>query len=505
MPPQTQPQLANAQTPQLVTPTPTFQLDVPNTIPSTALNQSLTYNDVLARRNRSEKQQQNSQLLNQAYTELFSRIQQPAQATPFSNPEQFLNRLLLNQPTEIQTQLDTARQNQANAIGGFADTYDQARTDAREQFDVTGLTAELGETRNRIAERTKQFREDLRAFEVNAEQRGVSREFVDAERRKLQADATAELADLSIIEAAQTGNLQLANDQVDDVLEELRIGFELENQSIEAEIKRLEAIDTREASNRAEQLQIALGERERNIQVQLENEREKRQYMVDAAANGADQGTLQAIRNAATPGEAAVLAGPWVGRLQRMQAEASIANIYDQIASRRTALREQQQAAQTEEEKKQAQKEADTESALEISALANELANSSGLGAAVGFGFGKSVRGRIPFVSGDAIEGTDRADFEATAERLANLLTLDNLDLMSGVLSETDIRILETAGSNLRNFNQSEDQYRQEIGRIQSVMQRTINNNGLTPEQAQFYGIFDAGDTDVINSIWSSL
>jgi len=178
------------------------------------------------------------------------------------------------------------------------------------------------------------------------------------------------------------------------------------------------------------------------------------------------------------------------------------ANIFDQISSRKVAAREKANTATEAGQETADKRVADTEQALELKGLASQLLNESGLSAAVGVGFKKTVVGALPFVSGDAIAGSARADFEATAERVANLLTLDNLDLMSGVLSETDIKILETAGSNLRNFDQSEEQYKEEINRIIDVMDRTIGNNGITEEQASFYGVADADDLAEINSIF---
>lgn len=190
--------------------------------------------------------------------------------------------------------------------------------------------------------------------------------------------------------------------------------------------------------------------------------------------------------------------------LDRTTKQLQQANIRSQIGDRQARLEMAQETLRQQTAQSAGTPEviaAETEQALQVRELANELLSEAGLGAAVGFGFGKSVRGSIPFVGEAAISGTARADFEAKAERLANLLTLDNLDLMSGVLSETDIKILESAGSNLKNFTQSEDQYLEEVNRVISVMERNIANNGITTEQAVFYGLVDdeeAGELDLI-------
>jgi hypothetical protein len=170
-------------------------------------------------------------------------------------------------------------------------------------------------------------------------------------------------------------------------------------------------------------------------------------------------------------------------------------------------------------------KEAETEKALALFSQVSKVANMPGKSSAVGFGVKKNVFtrtaagaatgagvgaaagapfagvGAIPgaiggavlggvsgfFAGPEALEGSNRADFEAQAERLANLLTVDNLDLMKGVLSETDIKILESAGSVLGNFDVSEKEYDEELQRIKEVSERNYKKLGITDEQAQFW------------------
>jgi hypothetical protein len=67
------------------------------------------------------------------------------------------------------------------------------------------------------------------------------------------------------------------------------------------------------------------------------------------------------------------------------------------------------------------------------------LSNLDGVRAAVG-GFDES------FLSPTFFDST--RDAEASLDDLRNLLTVDNLGLMSGVLSESDIKILQSVGSN---------------------------------------------------------
>lgn len=262
-------------------------------------------------------------------------------------------------------------------------------------------------------------------------------------------------------------------------------------------------------------------------------EQEKRRYEAELATiQEVKDNVANAMVNGATQAEIAQLTSDTLGDAEKIALAQSItargagemrdlsirqaqsglatdaaqrANIYDQINARQTALREAAQNATTEQEAQQKQKEADADQALSIKTLATELLEEEGFKAAIGVGFKKTVVGSIPFVSGDAISGTARADFEAKASRLGNLLTIDNLKLMSGVLTDKDIEILASAGSNLGNFDISEEAYTEEINRIVGVMDRTINNNGITPEQATFWGVLDENDVGTFNSLWETL
>jgi hypothetical protein len=305
---------------ETVTPPSGIRVDVPRTIPSTTLQSDQTFGDVFARRNEMEQEQMGRQQFETDFGNLMGRIQSPIGATPFANPQQFIEQTLLRRPSETETALDQARLGQARNTRQVAGQLEETRTEAEQRFGLPDLQTNLAETRTRIAERTNTLRQTLRDFETNAERRGVARPFVEAEKQQVQAEAAAELADLAIIESAQLGNLQMAREDIDRAVNAKIQAFELENAAIEQEISRLEGIDTREAENRKVQLEVALGERKRLIDQSVADERQKLEFLSEAAANGADQGTLDAIRRAASPSEAGLLAGPFIGRLQRMQA-----------------------------------------------------------------------------------------------------------------------------------------------------------------------------------------
>lgn len=100
-----------------------------------------------------------------------------------------------------------------------------------------------------------------------------------------------------------------------------------------------------------------------------------------------------------------------------------------------------------------------------------------------------TVVGAAPSLSQDVV------DTEAKVTRVIDLLTLANLGKMSGVLSETDIKILANAGSILKNRRISPSLAEQELSRVEKVMSKyeALMNPGATD------GVPDGVDPDLWN------
>lgn len=87
------------------------------------------------------------------------------------------------------------------------------------------------------------------------------------------------------------------------------------------------------------------------------------------------------------------------------------------------------------------------------------------------------------------IPGGGVADLEAKVEQFRNQLTLENLDKMSGVLTDRDIQVLASAASGLET-SMSPDAFKRQLNKIKSTLNRGINKNksklkGIAPEKAQ--------------------
>lgn len=84
------------------------------------------------------------------------------------------------------------------------------------------------------------------------------------------------------------------------------------------------------------------------------------------------------------------------------------------------------------------------------------------------------------------IPGGGVADLEAKVEQFRNQLTLENLDKMTGVLTDRDIQVLASAASGLET-NMSEKAFKAQLNKIKTTLNRGINKNKsklrtITPE-----------------------
>lgn len=113
-------------------------------------------------------------------------------------------------------------------------------------------------------------------------------------------------------------------------------------------------------------------------------------------------------------------------------------------------------------ESKQDFEQAKKKNNLTLDAI-NTVLNHPSLNAAVGFQLGTSM-----------IPGTKAADFVSFYDNLKSLLTVENLGLMSGVLSETDVKILSQAASSLSR-SQSEEAFKKELNKLKYSMTK-VNN-----------------------------
>ena len=264
---------------------------------------------------------------------------------------------------------------------------------------------------------------------------------------------------------------------------------QLKSQNLIAQIDRLQG----QVDDQTAQL---LETDKRKYEQDLAKVKEMKTAIAEAMVSGASQQEIALMQDAETSDdEKLALAQQVVARqagedrnmaiedraLSRQQQQAQIDNIYSQISERNQKATDALTSGSVEGTEAKNQK---TEKALSVVTMAQELLNHPGLNNAVGPNF--LARPASPFGA--------QADFEAKAEQLKNLLTLDNLNLMSGVLTDKDIEILSGAASRLGRMDVTQASYKEAVRDVIDTAQRAINTNGISAEQAQFYFGMDATD-----------
>lgn len=379
------------------------------------------------------------------------------------------------QPSQLQQTLQSIL-----GIGNQLETRGARSLEIQQQEGVFDKKARAKQLENEILSRSQAYEKQIREAQKNPE--GKSWGAMEAGINDLRRQSAQELADLSIA-------YKIASDDYTGAWEMAQVKIDAEFEPLQ---QRLETLKT--------YYQLAQDDMTESEKMQAQQKIREQESTLDFERTKQLKAYEQQIRQSDPLYQAQVRAQ-----------EASIANIYDQISDRRNAQREAILKATTEAEKKQAEIIGKTDQVLEIKALASSLLNEtgnklgSGGGGAVGAGFKKSFLNLIPFVSGDAMRGTSRADWESKASRLGDMLTLDNLKLMSGPLTDNDIKILANAGSTIKNLDQSESSYVEEVKRIIAGVDRVLAKNGITEEQAIYWNILPEDDITTINSLWSKL
>lgn len=112
---------------------------------------------------------------------------------------------------------------------------------------------------------------------------------------------------------------------------------------------------------------------------------------------------------------------------------------------------------------------AKAQTANEIITLAKEIMNDKALSASVG-----PYSSRLP--SWKTLTG-ETADFAAKAQRLQSLLTLGNLGVLKGAISDKDMEVLQSAASSLKP-GMTEQAYKTELQRIIDTTSKGLSNAG---------------------------
>lgn len=189
--------------------------------------------------------------------------------------------------------------------------------------------------------------------------------------------------------------------------------------------------------------------------------------------------------------------------LDRAYKNAQIANVYDSISARQDAnnLRLAELAAQTNKDAQAIQEEKSlaTEKALSIQSLAEKIKLHPALSTAIG-PISSTGAGAVSLAG----IGGGRAEVNALIDQLAGQLTLDNTKFLKGAMSDRDIELITAAASRLKAKGVSESSYNEALNDIIKTSSRSVQQNGLTTEQATFYGYLDENEATVVDNMFGT-
>ena len=303
----------------------------------------------------------------------------------------------------------------------------------------------------------------------------------------LRNNAIQSLSTASLLEASR-GNITLAQDLVDRSVAQK---YDPIRERINAATKNLELIlkdprTTLQDKKRAEAQKAIQDQKAQELAKQVATEKEKHTALLEYAGI-ADSQTLREMQNApdavavfqialqkglVTPEQARAKLDEAKTRadIERIRADTSLTN-----AQRAKILAETVPVDAVDTKKVLQQNEALT--------LAKELLKPDALGKSRAVG--ASTSKLVPFGMSLGLQ-PDRAAFDARVETLKANLTLDNLKLLKGAMSDKDLLFLNAIGSSL-NTNMSEKAFDAELTRIVNKLESAgaTSNSDTTSNQSQ--------------------
>lgn len=434
----------------------------------------------------------------------------------FSSSQGLINNVRTSideQRTAVEQANQEARQQQQelNALG--LQNFNEQRTNLQNQYNIPDDMRELNDIRLQLVDMDTQSGitqtriEGAAGQTANQAQREVTQE---------QREAAVRSAGLAARAAVLQGNIQTARTLINDAMNDAYADRETQLKIRQNQLQR--AYD------------VADDERKRLIE--QENQKlELEQQQINEVKNAISQAVASGV---ATQEDIALFSDPRVSdqqkmaRAQQLQAQgageeraldmaAKRAGIEQgwariNLAEREFEYKQQQDALSAELEalknagqldEQQVQQQQKVENALRMKDLVNQIRGHAGFNLSVG-----SMGSRIfnPLEGGavgqlyNYLSGQGEG-FDALYDQLTENLTLDNLDKMTGVLTDRDIQVLRSAATRLRKST-TEQEFLNVLQEMEGTFDRAINEYGVTPQQARFYYGVDDETLSEIDALW---
>lgn len=332
---------------------------------------------------------------------------------------------------------------------------------------VDAITPELNDINDKIRREQLNMRRRTEAIQAGGGLKiGAASEIANIER-----ESFAKQADLSIIQLAVQGRYDSAKEIADRA-----VTAQFEQQANDLAILKFNYEENKELFTKAEQraFEAAQGDRERKLTEERENAAQIKQFALTALQAGASTAEVQKAMSAKTLDEAISLVGGYLRPkpVAKGSSKPSITEIdgkpfiWDETTGQYVPAGEYIKGGGVDTEQSQ--------QLTETLSLARTLrqAGATGKGSAVGASLAKF----IPFGQSLGLQG-DRTAFENKVNTLKANLTLDNLSLLKGPMSDKDLAFLQSVGSSLTT-DMSQTEFDKELDKVIGKLQKA---QGVSP------------------------
>lgn len=356
-------------------------------------------------------------------------------------------------------QAETAKTGSKNALlSRILNSKGEAELTNEAYQDVDPIESELNTINRQIKEEQVGLQRKIEELEKNP--RGLFGGALQDEIDKVKTESVRKQADLSLIQLGVQGRYDTALNQANR-----KVDVMLEREQKMTDALRLDYEDNKDLFTQAEQRQFETmqGDRERALDTKKEELKAVNDIALSALREGAPTALVQQALATDTQAEAMALVGGYIGRMDRQIQQAQLTKLNQDIRATANELANTTGITPEQAERK-----------IEVVTLANELVKSDATGkkSAVGASLAKF----LPFGQALGLQG-NRTAFESKVNTLKSNLTLDNLKLLKGAMSDKDLMFLNSIGSSL-DVNMSEAQFDKELGRVITKLDpdKTITN-----------------------------
>ena len=234
------------------------------------------------------------------------------------------------------TDLTDQQDQLSSSIRGNLDAHADAVRSATEmeaKYNVPQQYDRLEELNLQIADLTGSFDTAIQAEE--GEVRPI--EFITGRQAFLQNQKATQVGALAAVQAALQNNIALAEQRVDRTVQREFQALEAELAADEFEYTENKDELERRDKKAADALAQGLEERRRVLDQRKDERKAVMDLAIEAAQNGAPNAVVSRIAQSGNRETALGLAGEYVGRLSRLQAEASIASSWASAAASNTS------------------------------------------------------------------------------------------------------------------------------------------------------------------------